>query len=395
MQPLKRLKGIKSIPQERGNKWFRFLDRTLGLLGVILFSLRKSRSSFDNRKIPNPQTILCVKLGAIGDTLLMFPVLKAIKTHFPSCCLTLICSRNNYEIARMWPYFDNLILFDVGQAVRNPLYFFRFLKKLRDKRADIVLDFGEWSKIEALVAAVVPSKLSVGFKTDGQYRHYAQDISIVHRDNVHEVENYANLVRSLGIPVNDLNFDLIIQDHIKEKVVNLLSNRGINLNNIVVFHPWATGYKGIFREWPLKNYVKIAKDLRDFSIIITGSKHNAQRAANLASQIGNSAFSVAGKFSLQETTALLKMAKIVITINTGIMHIAAVLGVPMVALHGPTNPIRWGPVGADNSKTIIIKSRASCAPCLSLGFDYKCSTGGCMNMISVDEVREAIEKLLT
>jgi len=85
------------------------------------------------------------------------------------------------------------------------------------------------------------------------------------------------------------------------------------------------------------------------------------------------------------------MSDILVSGNTGIIHLGAAVDTKVVALHGPTNPNEWGPY---NKESTVIKSSKPCAPCLYLGFEYKCHKPDCMDEISVDEVFDAVRKHL-
>jgi ADP-heptose:LPS heptosyltransferase len=94
---------------------------------------------------------------------------------------------------------------------------------------------------------------------------------------------------------------------------------------------------------------------------------------------------------LNKLIALLSLAHLVVSGNNGVMHIAAALQKPQVALHGPTNSRKWGPL---NPKAVVIRSSCPDCPCLDLGFEYHRTDGFCMEQISVEEVFQAAKKLM-
>jgi ADP-heptose:LPS heptosyltransferase len=95
--------------------------------------------------------------------------------------------------------------------------------------------------------------------------------------------------------------------------------------------------------------------------------------------------------SLQALAAVIRRSALFISGNTGVMHLAAAVGAHVIGLHGPTDPVKWGPLG---EKSIVVRSGADCSPCLSLGSEYKCRGRACMEAISADEVIKIIEKIL-
>ncbi|MCX7956391.1 MAG: glycosyltransferase family 9 protein, partial [Endomicrobia bacterium] len=98
-----------------------------------------------------------------------------------------------------------------------------------------------------------------------------------------------------------------------------------------------------------------------------------------------------GKTSLNELISLVSMAKFIICGNTGVLHIAAAVNTSTIAIHGPTDPVKWGPWGKGH---IIIKNNLKCAPCSYLGFEYGCKERKCLNCISTEEVKFSIDKIL-
>lgn len=106
---------------------------------------------------------------------------------------------------------------------------------------------------------------------------------------------------------------------------------------------------------------------------------------------GIEAENIAGKYSLSAMASVLQNAQLLVSVNTGTMHLGAAVGVPLVAING-ANPIkRWGPL-SDNS--ISLASKRKCWPCVSLGYETDCQKADCIEDICVSDVMEAIEKLL-
>ncbi len=158
----------------------------------------------------------------------------------------------------------------------------------------------------------------------------------------------------------------------------------------IVFHP-ETPAHGVQRQWPKENYIELAKKIIGAGknkVLVAGTAGEKDSILQIVSSIGPGAFAVTG-ISLGEYAAVLAKAKMLVCGNTGIMHLGSALDIPLIALHGPTNPLKWGPLG---SKSIVIKSRLSCSPCLYLGFEYGCATNRCMRDISVEEVFKKVQE---
>ncbi len=158
-----------------------------------------------------------------------------------------------------------------------------------------------------------------------------------------------------------------------------------------------SGYLSFLKEWPGENWAIIIDFLltRKYEIFFTGSGSDRKSIDALLLMFKNNPrlYNVAGKYSIKETAILIKSSRLVISVNTGIMHLASVLRCNLIALHGPTDPRRWGPLN-ENSRSI--KSNYPEAPCLNLGFEYKCNdrTGECMKRITPEMVISEIEKMI-
>jgi len=98
---------------------------------------------------------------------------------------------------------------------------------------------------------------------------------------------------------------------------------------------------------------------------------------------------MAGKLSLEQTAQTINNAKLSISIDTGIMHLASVLNCNLIAIHGPTSPKRWGPL---SSKAHFVYLNKSCSPCISLGFESKCTNNICMTDITLKDITNIIEE---
>jgi heptosyltransferase I len=129
-------------------------------------------------------------------------------------------------------------------------------------------------------------------------------------------------------------------------------------------------------------------------IALTGGPADAERNDRLISGLDPLAASwvtnVAG-FALKETAAILASAKLVVSVDTGLMHMAAAIGVPLVALHGPTSSKRWGPV---SHRAVVVESALEGCGYISLGWEHSPDSPACMSCIAIEAVHCACQRLL-
>lgn len=364
---------------ERGNNLMKFCDRYLGIPIVFMLGLIRQKKKFDKNLLKQKDLrFLVLKTAAIGDTIVLSAVIRELKARFPSAKITLICSKSNYSAVKLIKEIDNIAIFEMS----HPLKSLRVISKLPEH--DLLFDFSPWDKIDAVIAYFSRTKFRIGFRRRKMSRHYIYDIAVEHQDSVHEIENYRNLLRSVNIQPTGLIPEISITMEKFPFINNLLARNQPN----IILHPFPGGIKKEFKEWPLDNWVKLGQKLieENYKVFVSGGKEDFEQADYIREQIeknGKQCSVLAGKYSLEETAAILKRSSLLVTVNTGIMHLGAAVGAKVIALHGPTSPKRWGPLCKN---AVIVAPKLKCAPCLSLGFEYACKQGGCMESIEIEWV---------
>ena len=380
-------------------KIFRFFDRYFGIplvLFLALFTRRKRRIPIENIR-----NILFIKLAAIGDAILLIPTLRKIKSSFPGAKLTFMCSEVNRSIVEKIPYIDEIINCEVHSFLKQPLNFFRFIKSLRKVKYDIVIDAGQWERINSLIVTFTKRAYSIGFKTKGQWKHVVNDAIVEHSRTKHELENFMDLLIPLGIvPVDgsyhfdELQLEFFLKPEHRAFRDNFWKVHGLEDKTVICFHP-GCGENGKPREWDINNYILLGKKLEEYDenirILLTGTKFERHFSDKIHTDLPNVTINMAGDCTLEQSASLIERAKLMVCSNTGILHISACVGTPTIGLHGPTNPVKWG---AYNKFAVTIQSDKFCSPCLYLGHDYGCKNPTCMLHITVDEVYMAVRKIL-
>ena len=351
------------------------LDRYIG--SPLLFVIGALRTK---RNLPKEiNTIGIFAFAAIGDSILSSSMLPVLKKRFPDAKVIIFCSKANAAIYSLIKGFDQLVIL----PITNPL---KTWKLLRSHPLSIVIDTSQWFRLGALYAWISKARWSIGFSTPGQGRHYAYDESIIHSNQVHELENFLRLLIPLGCEPSEalaLRRDLKNASELKFMQPS---------ESYAVFHPWASGTNSAMREWPEQNWIELAYQLQEkgLKVVISGSEADQKRAQDLANQfnIENTVQVAAGKVSLKELANILLHTKACISVNTGIAHLSAALGVPTIALNGPTNSRRWGVQGKNTVNLDV--SKAEGGAFLNLGFEYPTDHSYIMDKISVEAVMNAL-----
>ena len=355
---------------ERGNRLYRGLDRYVGVPLVV------SVGRFRRRRTPptRPARIVVLKTGAIGDTILLSGPLRDLRAAFPESRVVLVTSTSNAEAGRL--------LDDADEVVSTPISRpWLAIRRIRAERADLLLDFASWPRIDALVSAFAGTPYTIGFATSGQHRHHAYDAVVEHSDTRHELDNYRALIVAAGARAASSPY---------VAPPGVLARSRIPESPFVVLHLWAAGIQKERKEWSLDRWRGLASELtrRGFTIALTGGLADVERSRAFLADgppLGPS-IDFTGTLSLPELVDLLGHSSGLVTVNTGVMHLAAAAGVPTVALNGPTSSRRWGPIGP---RCVSVDSETPGCGYLNLGFEYAGRPSDCMEGVSVARVLEA------
>jgi ADP-heptose:LPS heptosyltransferase len=327
--------------------------------------------------------IVILQTAAIGDTLLMSQGIRRLRKAFPNAQIVLALGPDNRAVADLLPRSDEVVLIDVLSPIAA-------LQALRALKPDVLIDYGTWPRINAVLTALAGARFTAGFKTPKQDRHFAYDYSAEHSSQIHEVENQRALLGFLGA-TTDWDLSLEIPD-------STTFNPPLPPQSFVVFHAWASGTRKRLKEWPREYWRELGVWIADktLGIVLTGGPGDASDTDRLAelvrAHIHNvPVISVAGSYSLAQTACLLRTAKAVVSVNTGIMHLAALLGAPTVGLSGPSDPARWGPYGP---QAVSLLPSQGTYGYLKLGFEYPPGGKPCLQYLSPAQVTAALSRWL-
>ena len=364
---------------ERGSKTLHYLDRYLGIPILRFLGLFVSKKKILPKRI---RRIAVFRTAAIGDTVLLSGILQDLKIHYPSSEIVLFVGPSNFSVAPLIPSIDKYIKLPIKNIFKS------FILIRKEGLFDVCIDSGQWPRLDALLAFMVKANYCIGFKSENQFKHYIFNESILHLNTNHEISNFRNLVKPLGIIENkrpSLNYKY------SDNVNKLIEQTN---EKYIIFHPWAGGMKSTIKEWPRENWISLCKTLLElgFDIFITGSMKDFLPSEKIIAGTNSSRVrNMAGKLSLEDTVALVSKATLLISVNTGIMHIGSAIDIPVIDLNGPTNSLRWGPL---NTKSIPIDSPGQGCGFINLGFEYKNNPENCMTLITVSMVLDAINKIL-
>jgi heptosyltransferase I len=362
----------------RGNGLLKGLDRFMGVPLVAALGLGPKRPMPPASSV---RRIGLMKTAAIGDSLLLAGFFEDVRRTYTNAALIFVTGRDNRGVAELLPgrADEHIVVYPT-----NPL---GAVAAIRAANLDVLVDFGSWPRFDALVTALSGARYRVGFRTPGQFRHYALDRAVEHSSREHERRNYVRLLDAIGVTAGASP---------RIDAPGALDASRLPAAPYAVFHAWSGGYRHEVKEWSADKWSELGREVmrRGWNVVLTGSpadtaKTEALRAALHAA--GVPATNAAGAYRLPELADLYAASEVVVSVNTGVMHLAALVGARTVSLEGPTPPARWGPLGP---RVRAVSSTLPGCGYLNLGFEYDGQRTDCMEGISVHAVVAAIDELI-
>ncbi len=362
---------------KRGSRKNRVLDYYLGIPLLQLAALGHRRRSFPK----HIERVGILVNPALGDTLLSSGPVKDLRAAFPAQRLIFFCAPSNRISAELLPGLDEQIVISFTRPHEA-------IAQLRAAKLDILFDFTSWQRITAFCSLMSGARYVIGFQSPGQYRDCGYDAVALHRRDVHEIENMRALVRAAGIHAG-----LAPELQLPESQAPARTSGG---QERIVFHAWPSGARSWLREWPMANWVELARGMNrpEYHFVLTGSPQDRPRSEELRAALqaeGISAEVFTGSDGLISVAHLLQQARLLVSVNTGIMHLGAILGTPTVVINGPTAEHRWGPVGPRVANVNAPDGRGGF---LHLGFEFDGNPTDSMERTPVNDVLAAAEQFL-
>jgi len=373
------------------------VDRRLGpLAGLLLrpLSLLRRRSKATSRGI------LVIKFWGLGSLQLASPAVRALRREHPSAKLTLLTLSGNRDFARGLKLFDEVRCLELGGAGALSLRLLRMLRELRSSRFDRVYDFEFFTWFSAIASLASGAPRTFGFAAPGVRRGGLHTDTVPFNRYWHVARNFRALAggeTGAEVGPEDLSVFQVEEAHERELSRVLASDE----RALVVINPNA-GDLAPERRWPAERFGAIAAKLAredGARVVITGSRSERDKTRAVLSAAGPHVSGriqdLGGALSIGGLNALFRRADLVITNDSGPMHLAAAQGAPTVGLFGPETPVMYAPIGRHAR---VHYAPPLCSPCINV-HDAKalsCVHGQpeCLMRIKVDQVLETARALL-
>jgi heptosyltransferase I len=325
-----------------------------------------------------PEKILIIKPSALGDIVHTLPFLAAIRATFPEAEIHWVVARGLHTFLEGHPMINRLWLMDKDrwkQLSHLPeiiLEINTFRKNLANEHFDISIDLSGLLR-SGLITFAAGARYKLGFSDSNEGSPFFYTHKIEGGRQIHAIDRYLKLAALMGCDISQVNFPMPpyptespLFPALPEDFCIIAPSAGKAANR-----------------WPADRFGELAAGLPLPSVIIS-NKADTEIADTVVAGSKGMAINMAGKTGLKELVALIARARFFISNDTGPMHIAAALGVPVFAIFGPANPVRTGPYGAIHT---IIQTQMDCIPCYRR---KPCEHWKCMKDITVERVRQTI-----
>jgi len=327
--------------------------------------------------------ILLVRTDRLGDVILSTPVATALKKKWAETHVTFLARRYTAEILRCHPHVDEII--ETGDSTS-------LIAALRGKKFDAAIMLHPRAEL-----AWVISRSGIAQRIGTGYRWYSFLFNrrvFEHRQNAahHEAEYNLRLLQPLGIAEAKVEFHFALAPKEHDRINGKLDALGVG-DRPIILHP---GSGGSARDWPPENFARLADLLRqqsDAQVILTGALNEADLINGILQQTTTKPISLGGRLSITELAVLCQRAAVFVSNSTGPLHLAVMVGAPVVAFYPPIQacrPERWGPYG--RSADVLMSQPDECRRCRGA----KIKICDCMRAISVQAALQKIcEKIST
>lgn len=307
--------------------------------------------------------ILVLNRIHIGDCLLTTPMLRALKRRFPRAHMAVSVPEANRDLLITNPHVDEIV---VRPKIKYWGSKIQFALEQRRKGYDLIISLQEKSMFYAWTTAYIshcnPRRPVTIALDHPKTRRFYQHLSPV-RPGQHEVYKYLDLAEMLGCP-REPNpvLELEPTSDARKMVSQFVRNRGIDADaRFIGINPGATEAQ---KRWPVERFAEVADRLHTetgLPIVIFGGPSDRELAAAIVSRMSHHPLVAAGHLSLAGTAALLERCHLLVTNDTGPMHMAVAMAVPVVAMFGPTSPTKFGPFTTLGS---VIRHEVGCEDCV-------------------------------
>lgn len=375
----------------------KFIDKYLGTILCVILGFFTKRKHIETTEL---QSIGFIQLWGIGESITTLPTIKAAKEKFPKAKITVFCTTRVKSVFDDQPFVDNIEIISL-----NPFSILGYLFTYR-RTYDLVIDFEEYLNISSLIAFSL-GKQRIGY--GNQKRSKLYHWKIPYNDRQHVAQTHMDLLQGIGIKKTVQGLEPVtVSPESKKAVEHILHAKGMYQHKLIGIAPGAAE-SSKSRMWPLTRFASLAQwilEHYDAPLALIGNAQEKKICEELITLITEDQrkkiINLAGTTNIQEAYALIQRLDLLVSNDSGPMHIGACLGVKTIGLFGPNLPKRFEGLG---KHSINIYKGESCkySPCINVhkGQVPECLWGKqhknyimCMKNIEAKDVELAVVQLM-
>jgi len=345
----------------------------------------------------NISSILLIQLGDIGDVVLAFPCIRALRENFPEANLVVAVRDKAGELIEDCPWADGVISVDkqkrklTGQIAYQKGFFLG----LRRFHFDLAIDMRTGTR-GAILAFLSGAHQRVGFHSiDGKlWRNRIFTHLYLHEEHnplLHVTEYHLNLLTAYGLTTENIWPEIHVPDERHEEAIELFHQEKIPLDQpAIIIQPFSLWR---YKEWGINKYAHLINWITTkyrFPVVLTGSPGESKRVSEIMNICGRGVYDLVGKTSIGTFSAILKRAQLFIGPDSSGMHISGAVGTPTIIIFGPSSPASWAPKGKQHT---VVRKDFPCMPCRQKGCQDS-EISRCIEELTVEEVISTVERQL-
>lgn len=353
----------------------------------------------------NIKKILILKFWGMGSILLASPPISELKKKYPSAEIALLTLSENAQICDILPSIDKCIYLAIGNLPRFALDLFRTILDIRRENYDVVIDLEFVTGFSAFTTLIITlfagRKVSIGFNSPVKWRNSVYSINVSFDHSRHICKIFAKVFAVLNEQEKDfeISFEKEKTELLKLAETEFLreliqpGNSSERRQRLVCVNI-NSGALSLLRRWPREHFAALVRELiekSDVNIALIGGKSDRGYVDEFVRMLPASPriINFCGKLSIKQLIGLFSKSDLLITNDSGPLHIACVVGTPTVSFFGPETPFLYGPVG-DNHH--VFYEDLYCSPCLNI---YNSKITHCNDNVCLKDVRpETVLKLI-
>ena len=345
------------------------------------------------------QNILIVRTDRIGDVVLTTPAITALREAYLGIKISVLVAPQTRDIVEGNPCLDEVIIDDRKGRHRGFFGFLKLALTLRKKKFDLAIIFHTKKRTNLLCfLAGIPHR--VGYRNNKFGFLLTEKIKDARPEGTkHETEYCLNILRHIGMDIktNTIKLHMPIkkesEDWAERLFAEVTEGSLLNSDYVITIHP---GASCISKRWPAKRFAELIDQLKEkysAKIILIGGADNKKIAEEIKFMIKNPIIDLTDQTSVSELASLFKRCHLLISNDSGPVHVAVAVGTPVISIFGRNqaglSPVRWRPLG---EKDIVLHKEVGCEVCLA----HNCMIGfECLEAITTNDVLEGVTSLLT